>query len=181
MNSGLVTLRRLKNDIKDYELLTKWYQKEEIYTHFEQRKLSLDEIKKKYYPRTLDNAKVPVYMIEYQNKPVGIIQYQLIDDDNKNLYGITNDNCYEIDIFIGEISLHNLGIGKTVIDLISDYLFKEKNASLLVMCPLEDNINAIKCYSKCGFKIIREFETENTIGIIKKYVLMIKKLNKKGR
>ena len=62
MNSDLVTLRRLKNDIKDYELLTKWYQKEEIYTHFEQRKLSLDEIKKKYYPRTLDNAKVPVYM-----------------------------------------------------------------------------------------------------------------------
>lgn len=62
MNSGLVTLRRLKNDIKDYELLTKWYQKEEIYTHFEQRKLSLDEIKKKYYPRTLDNAKVLVYI-----------------------------------------------------------------------------------------------------------------------
>lgn len=120
-------------------------------------------------------------LIEYQNKPVGIIQYQLIDDDNKNLYGITNNNCYEIDIFIGDVLLHNLGIGKTAIDLISDYLFKEKDASLLVMCPLEDNINAIKCYSKCGFKIIREFETENTIGIIKKYVLMIKKLNKKGR
>lgn len=176
MKNKKVVLRKLKDDLSDYQLLKKWYQEKEIYTHFEQRKLSLEEIKKKYYPRTLDNAKVPVYMIEYQNKPVGIIQCQLIDDDNKNLYEITNDNCYEIDIFIGEISLHNLGIGKTAIDLISNYLFEEKDASLLVMCPLFDNVNAIKCYEKCGFKIIREFETENTIGIIKKYVLMIKNL-----
>lgn len=27
-----------------------------------------------------------------------------------------------------------------------NYLFKEKRASLLVMCPLKDNLPAIKCY-----------------------------------
>ena len=31
------TLRRLKDKNEDYELLEKWYQQIEIYTHFEQK------------------------------------------------------------------------------------------------------------------------------------------------
>ena len=169
-----IKLRRLKDDFKDYKLLEKWYQEEEVYLSFEQRKLSYEEIVNKYSKRTLENSKIPVFMIEYDDIPIGIIQYQLIDDENRKLYNLDIDNCYEIDIFIGEISLHNKGIGKIVINLISDYLFKEVNAKLLVMCPLKENIKAIKCYEGCGFKIIREFETNDTIGNIRKYELMIK-------
>ena len=58
-------------------------------------------------------------MIEYDNTPVGIIQYQQIDEDNRKLYGINENNVYEIDIFIGELNLHNKGIGKKAIDLIA--------------------------------------------------------------
>ena len=32
---------------EDYKMLEKWYQEEEIYSHFEQRKLNYDEIKNK--------------------------------------------------------------------------------------------------------------------------------------
>ena len=174
MESKNIKLRRLKDDFKDYKLLEKWYQEEEVYLSFEQRKLSYEEIVDKYSKRTIENSNIPVFMIEYDDIPIGIIQYQLIDDENKKLYNLDIDNYYEIDIFIGEISLHNKGIGKIVINLISDYLFKEKNANLLVMCPLKENIKAIKCYEGCGFKIIREFATNDTIGNIRKYELMIK-------
>ena len=130
MRNNNIRLRRLKNNDNDYKKLEEWYQIKEIYLNFEQRKLSYDEIKKKYFPRTLKNSKVPVYMIEYDNKPVGIIQYQLINNENMELYKIdNNDNNYEIDIFIGELKYHNKGIGKISIDLLCDYLLSKKNAN----------------------------------------------------
>lgn len=174
MNFDNVFLRRLKDDINDYILLEKWYQEEKIYSQFEQRKLKFQEIKEKYYPRTLDNAKVPVYMIEYNNIPVGIIQYKLVDDENKKLYRLKNNNIYEIDIFIGELNYHEKGIGYKSIMIIEKFLFEEKNASLLVMCPLKDNLSAIKCYQKCGFINKCKFTTEDTIGTLQEYILMVK-------
>lgn len=113
-------------------------------------------------------------MIEYKNIPIGIIQYQLVSDKNKKLYKIDNDNCYEIDIFIGELDYHNKGIGKNSIDIISNYLFNKMNASILVMCPLKENDNAIKCYLKSGFKIKDKYISEDTVGMLQEYVLMIK-------
>ena len=169
-----VNIRLLKDIDSDYKLLEKWYQEEEIYSSFEQRKLNYKEIKEKYYPRTLETAKVPVYMIEYKKRPVGIIQYKLVNDEDKKLYSLKGDCIYEIDIFIGEISEHNKGIGSCALKKISEFLYKEKNAELLVMCPLRNNEKAINCYKKCGFYIKNYFSTKDTIGMIQTYALMIK-------
>lgn len=174
MNDGKLELRKLIDSNDDYKKLEKWYQEEEIYSHFEQRKLNYKEIKEKYYPRTLKEAKIPVYVIEYDKIPIGIIQYQLINSENKKLYNINYNKCFEIDIFIGELNMQGQGIGEKAINLLSDYLFKEKKAESLVMCPLKDNIPAIKCYEKCDFKINNSFKTEDTIGDLQEYFLMIK-------
>ncbi len=174
MKDKNITLRRLLDNDADYKILKKWYQEKEIYSHFEQRKLTYNEIKNKYLPRTLDNSPIPVFIIEYNNQPIGIIQYQLINEDNKKLYNINNYNCYEIDIFIGELKLHNNGIGRRSINLLSKYLFDKKNADILVMCPLKNNIPAIRCYEHCGFKILNEFKTKDTIGNMQDFICMIR-------
>ena len=158
-----VNIRLLKNSENDYRLLEKWYQEEEVYSSFEQRVLSYEEIKNKYYERTLDNTKIPVYMIEYNSNPIGIIQYKEIEESK----------C-EIDIFIGEISLHNKGIGQLVINKMCEYLFNEKNAKELIMCPLKSNEKAINCYKKCGFSIEKEYEEKDTLGKKQIYLLMKK-------
>ena len=172
-----VKLRRLNDDDSDYKLLENWYQKKEIYTHFEQRKLNYEEIKNKYYPRTLQDTKIPVYMIEYNNKPIGIIQYQKVNKDNLKLYNLKDNNCYELDIFIGNLEFHNKGIGSNAINILSQKLFSNYNAKYLIMCPLKDNIQGIRCYQKCGFIIKNKFESKDTIGNIKEYILMIKERN----
>lgn len=174
MIDGKLKLRLLNDNEEDYKMLEKWYQEEEIYSHFEQRVLNYNEIKNKYFPRTLKDAKIPVYMIEYNNNPIGIIQYQLINNENKKLYNISCNSCYEIDIFIGELTMQGRGLGKKAIVLLSDFLFKDKHAELLVMCPLKENILAISCYKKCGFKVNKLFKTEDTVGVLQEYFLMIK-------
>ena len=171
---GKISIRKLKDIDSDYKYLTEWYKEEPIYRVFEQRILSYEEIKKKYYPRTLRNAKVPVYMIEYDKEPVGIIQYTLIGNEDKELYKLKEDKIYEMDIFIGNLNLHHKGIGTRAINILVNKLFKEKNADLVVMCPLKTNEKAINCYKKCGFTIKGGFDTQDTIGDIQSYVLMVK-------
>ena len=169
-----VNIRLLKDAVADYKLLEKWYQEEEIYSSFEQRKLNYEEIKEKYYPRTLKTTKIPVYMIEYKQKPVGIIQYKLLDEKDKELYKLKGNNIYEMDIFIGELNEHNKGIGSSAINKLSEFLYNKKNADILVMCPLENNTKAINCYKKCGFYIKDYFDAKDTIEVLQTYALMIK-------
>lgn len=174
LNDKNVSLRRLCDNNDDYKLLEKWYQKEYVYLYFEQRMLSFDEIKEKYYNRTLENSDIPVYIIEYDNKPIGIIQYKLLKDNDKKMYDIVLDSVYELDIFIGESDYHNLGIGKITINLMCNYLFDNLNAKAIIMCPMENNYRAIRCYEKCIFKKVKTFIMNDTIGNMTNYVLMMR-------
>ena len=90
------------------------------------------KIQHKYYSRTLDNAQVPVYMIEYENGPIGIVQYKLENNNDKIIYGLNGDNIYELDIFIGELDYQNKGLGKICINMITNYLFENKGINKLI-------------------------------------------------
>ena len=48
MKDNKLKLRLLHDDENDYKMLEKWYQEEEIYSHFEQRKLTYKEVKSKF-------------------------------------------------------------------------------------------------------------------------------------
>lgn len=172
LEENKIKLRLINNSESDYKYLEKWYQEKEIYSHFEQRILNYEEIKKKYSKRTSKHSQIPVYMIEYSNVPIGIIQYQIVNENNKKLYNIRGNKIFEVDIFIGDLKLHNKGIGSIVVKLMTNYLITEKRADKIVMCPLKENTNAIKCYKKCGFIITNEFKTEDTIGNIQNYIVM---------
>lgn len=168
----MLSLKRLTNKESNYQALYEWYQDEEVTSAFEQKSLSINEIKNKYYPRTLKNTNVFVYLIFYQNKPIGLIQYQKISLENLKLYKI-NDG-YEIDIFIGSKKYRNKGLGTSSINILTNYLHK-KGITTVVLCPLSSNKIAINCYLKCNYKINGVFITKDTQGTNKEYVLMINK------
>lgn len=167
------SLKPLKDNKETYELLHKWYKEKEVYSSFEQRPLSYDEIVKKYKPRTKENSFIKVFMIEYKNKPIGIVQYKKLKNEDLKLYKINKDNVYEIDIFIGNKKYRNKGIGKFAIDDVLNIL---NGNSAFVMLPFKDNLRAINCYKKCGFKESKELTLKDTIGNEKEYKLMIKEM-----
>ena len=175
MKREQVTLRRLRNAESDYRLLTTWCAQESVYRYFEQRVLKAEEIRAKYYPRTLEDAKVSVYLIEWENRPVGMIQYQKVDAERAGLCGIGTENGYEMDLFIGEEACRGQGIGQAAVCLMAKKLFAEEQAEVLLMCPLKENIRAIRCYEKCGFKQSGCIRESDTIGVMQEYAVMQKK------
>lgn len=154
-------LKRLEDKDEIYLELEKWYKEKEVNKYFEQRELSLNEIKSKYKERTQKTTKVPVFIIEFNSKDIGIIQYTEKED-----------KVYEIDIFIGDVSLHSKGIGTKVVTYLSNYLLEK--GKKVIMCPLKENKKAIRCYQKSGFKINKEFIDVDTLGNSQKYVEMSK-------
>lgn len=165
-----VKLRLLENKEYDYNLLYKWYHNKNVYTYFEQRIPSYQEIVDKYSKRTSLDSITPVYMILYNDIPVGIIQYSKLTNETKKTYHVNQDG-YEIDIFIGENDYYHKGIGSTAIKLLIDILNTRNN--IFVMVVECENINAIKCYQKVGFVKSFIINEENTIGIMKEKIVMI--------
>lgn len=91
---------------------------------------------------------------------------------NVNLTSINwiNRNA-EYSIMIGDINQWGKGIGNEATHLILKYAFEELNLNRIYLTVREDNINAIKLYSKIGFKhegILRESLFKNN-----KYINMI--------
>ena len=165
-----IYLRLLKDNEEDYRLLYKWCQNESIYKYFHHRILSYNEVVATYSKRTALNSDTPVFIINYNKIPVGIIQYTKLDTNTKNKYKVTKDG-YDVDIFIGEETYRHKGIATKTIKNIVNKLKTSNN--VIAMVPEVDNVKAIKCYEKSGFKKYYYYTETNTIGIMTKKVVMI--------
>lgn len=159
----MISFRELKDDENDYIKLYNWCNKEFIYKWFEQRKLTLEEITNKYKNKLLLN-KQKLLIIQYDNKDIGLVQIYKYENDINNEKLDKYNNVYEFDIFIGEEEYLSKGIGKQVINLVSDMIYSKYNAESIILRPFKNNVRAIKCYQDCGFKIIDEYQDKDTIG-----------------
>lgn len=169
-----IKLRPLQDTKLDYQNLYEWCQNENVYKYFEQRVLTYDEIVKKYQKRIEPTSNIKVLIIEYNNMPIGLLQYYKFDGDIKLKQLENYQNIYEFDLFIGVNDLYSIGIGTKVIHMINNYLFEELQADCIVLRPFKDNVRGIKCYEKCGYKTIFEYDDQDTIGNKCITVVMIK-------
>ena len=142
----------------DFPLMLKWLTDDRVLEYYggRDKKYSLESIKEHYSKKLKDE--INRVIIEYDNIPVGYGQFfklydELFDEYN---YPKTQDIVYGMDQFIGEPDYWNKGIGTQYINIIFSYLKNEKNADVVILDPHKDNIRAIKCYEKAGFKIIKE-------------------------
>ena len=167
-----ISLRKLLNCEKDFIKIYQWCQKEFVYEWFEQRKLSLKEITIKY-KKKLKDSKQDLFIIQCDNKDIGLVQIYKYEKDIKldNLKEYLN--IYEYDLFIGEEKYLSKGIGSIAINLINNMIYSKYKAEAIILRPFKRNIRAIKCYEKNGFKEIYEYNGTDTIGNKEKILVLI--------
>lgn len=99
-------------------------------------------------------------IVQYKQKPIGYIQFYLIDQNERLVYGYPWDKLiYGTDQFIGMSGMWNHGIGKQLVQSMIKYLFEEKKADRVVMDPQVQNKRAIACYEKCGLQKVKKLST----------------------
>ncbi len=92
----------------------------------------------------------------------------LVDDEVRGMvqYGEEDDPGYRhasIDIFI-DPAVHGRGVGEDTVRTMSKYLIEERGHHRLVIDPAADNVAAIRCYEKVGFRpvgLMRRYERDN--------------------
>ena len=158
-----IYLRNIEDNEIDYKMLYKWCSNPKVYKYFEQRILSYEEIVDKYKKRISSDGLIKTKIIIYKTIPIGLVQYYEMTYEDKSYFDLNKyDKVFSIDIFIEEDIYHNLGIGSMVINYISDYLLND--CEIVALTPESDNVNAIKCYQKCGFKIVKEYNYSDSLG-----------------
>lgn len=169
-------LIKFTDKLENYELMYKWCCNDFIYEWFEQRKLTLNEIIKKYKSK-IELGKQDLFFLNYDDKNNGFVQIYKYEDNCIN--GLEKyKNIYEYDIFIGEEKYLSKGLGSQFIMYIDDFISNNYNADCIILRPFKKNTRAIKCYQKSGFNIVQEYDGIDTLGNSMRYVVLIKELKK---
>lgn len=167
-----ILFRKLNDNEEDYLKLYNWCQNKYVYEWFEQRKLSYDEIVNKYRSK-LENGKQDLYIITLDNKDIGFVQiYKFEDDINMGI------DAYEYDVFIGEENYIGKGFGKEIVKNINDFIYEKYKTHDIIIRPFKRNIRAVKCYLKCGFKEVLEYQGNDTLGNKEAVVVLLNKFDK---
>lgn len=153
----------------DFSLIHKWCQQKFVYEWFEQRILSYEEIVTKYTNKLNDN-KQDLYIIQYDNKNIGLMQIYKC-----NMHFNEFNNLYEYDLFIGEETYLDKGIGTKLVNIINEMIYTKYKANAIILRPFKRNIRAIKCYQKCHYQIIDEYQGTDTLGNPEIIIVMLNK------
>ncbi len=145
----------------DIPLMVKWLNDEKVLEFYEESPSNLDRVINKYGPRIEGKHYVIPCIVEYNNQPIGYIQYYKIQENELKKYDYpVNQNIYGIDQFIGEPNLRGKGIGSSMIRMMLDYLHHHKGVSKIVLEVKNNNNRAISSYKKCGFQQIKELNND---------------------
>ncbi|MDE5413440.1 GNAT family N-acetyltransferase [Alkalihalobacterium chitinilyticum] len=155
---GRLSIRKLMDCESDYKLLFKWLNDEVVQEFYEGKsvKHTLEQIHDEYRSRAIGENYVQSCIIVYGEIAIGYLQYYHLQPEEIKVYGAArNEQVYGIDLFIGEPTYWNKGIGTDVIKLTVDFLFSKKGVHEIFIDPQTWNERAIACYEKCGFQKVK--------------------------
>ena len=159
-----IVIRSMTDHTKDYALIATWLSNPVVCDYYEGRTkpLDLEKVKEKFAHRARGESRVTVCIIEYENQAIGFVQFY---PAKPNEYGESEaidmskyEAPYGMDIVIGDPAFWNQGIGTEVVRLTIQYLFRAKNADIILIDPQTRNARAIRCYEKSGFHPIQIIE-----------------------
>ena len=101
-----------------------------------------------------------------------LLWFIILDDDDEIgtiWFEIKEQNMesYDLGIYLNRIDLFGKGIGRMVIRTAMDTILSEKDVQGLYLDVRKENLRAIRCYEKLGFKAIYEGEKVTSSGKIK--------------
>ncbi|CAM4480299.1 GNAT family N-acetyltransferase [Paenibacillus tarimensis] len=140
-----------KLEVLDADLLVRWLTNPEVLQYYEGRDRPHNHamVRESFLA---DDGEMRC-IVEYEEAPIGYIQYYELDQESRREYGYegVSGKIYGMDQFIGEPDYWNKGIGKQLVTNMIRYLIDEENADKIVMDPQTWNTRALACYAQCGF------------------------------
>jgi aminoglycoside 6'-N-acetyltransferase len=155
----LVSFRALERS--DFPLLQRWLSEPHVDAWWHDT-LDLAGLEQKYGRRIDGIEPTHVFIIEYQSRPIGWIQWYRWSDYPKHAAELQAEpNAAGIDLSIGEVSVVGKGIGSSAIrEFILNVVSAEPDITAIVTDPEERNGRSCRAFEKAGFIRVRTVELE---------------------
>ena len=146
-----VSLRPMRPE--EVKLIHAWVNNPDILPYWDGRIKTLDEVRADYtsaYFTDDDPYAGRCFAIEKENIPIGMICYNRIDRDNRNV---------EFDMLIGDKQYWSQGLGSDALTIFIRYLFTNFSLNRIWLGTHSYNQRALRAYEKVGFKregVLRE-------------------------
>ncbi len=177
---GDVAIRRMRDHPADYERIVEWRNRPHVREWWDpdDPPLTLDGATAEMRQRTEPADATIACIIEVDGRPAGYLQFYPWDEELEYLaeVGITiPSGAWGLDIFIGERSLVDRGIGSRAVRLISDHLFTEHGATAVALATEAGNLRAQAAYVRAGMRVVERFlDTDTRNGQRVESLLMIR-------
>jgi RimJ/RimL family protein N-acetyltransferase len=152
-----VSFRRLA--IADLSMLHEWLRRPHV-TEWWSPPPSLDDLREEYGPLTLTGARDRGYIALADGIEIGYIQSYVVKDGGSGWWPDEQDpGARGIDQFLASADRLGQGLGTAMVRAFLVHLFADPAVSRVQTDPAPDNLRAIRCYERAGFRRVREVET----------------------
>lgn len=147
------------------DLLYVWLQKPHVKEWWDDH-LTDEEIKLKY-KKNIGNLIVPPFIVYFDDKPIGFIQYYFANQVGNGWWPDESDGTVGVDLFVGEENCINRGVGTQILQAFLSELFKNHpDIEKVIADPNPKNHRARRCYEKAGFKFVKEIITPDGVACL---------------
>lgn len=134
----MISFRPLVED--DFELLLEWLQRPHVKEWWDDGDDSLEKVRH-HYSRDPDEMKRYILLYPDDHTPSGYFQYH-----------IKPDGTIGIDQFLADPKSLDKGLGSASVSQFLQMICEKHSPRRIVIDPEPDNLRAIRCYEKVGFR-----------------------------
>jgi aminoglycoside 6'-N-acetyltransferase len=177
---GDLVIRRMRDDGADYERIVEWRNRPHVREWWDpdDPPLTVAGWIDEFRSLTHDPDRTTVCILEVSGTPIGYLQFYSWDDEQEYLQEVgirLPDGAWGLDIFIGESTLLDQGIGSRAVRLLSDHLFAQAGATAVALTTEAGNTRAQAAYARAGMHPVEHFlDTDLRDGQRVESILMIR-------
>ena len=155
-------------------VLQVWLAKPHLQYWWREQNTTLDSLREKYLPRIRGEADATPYLVFQSGEPIGYIQSYCAHNGTADWWPDTpGPGVYGIDQFIGDEDRLDQGLGTQMVSQFLEQLFADHSVVEVRVDPRPDNLRAIRCYAKVGFREVGPISTPDGPAIM----MVIKRAN----
>jgi len=152
-----------KNDI---DLLYQWFKQPHVAQWWPAESvLDYESVKQKYCSKIGSDSQ-SAFIVYLNDRPIGYIQSYNATKVGGGWWPDEPEGTYGIDQFIGEPDCINKGLGTEMIKAFVSMLFENPKITHIIIDVDQNNLRALRCYEKVGFKHIRIMNTPDGPALI---------------
>lgn len=175
-DNAAIELRLLTED--DLPMLHGWLNRPHIVEWWQGNRPTLQQVQEHYRPRVLAQVNVTPYIGLLDGKPFAYAQsYVAMGAGGGWWEDETDPGVRGIDQSIAYPELLGRGLGTALVRKLVALLFADPRVTKVQTDPAPDNLRAIRCYEKAGFRRVRQIVTPDGPAI---YMLQDRPVSPRG-